>query len=189
MKRCFYYTSMIALLLLTSCEIGLDFLNPAGDMREVERTITGRVSKISINDDVKVTIHFTDGRQYAVVKAGDNIIREVRTSMVDSTLTICNNSKLEWSTSYKNRKEVTLYLNNTLSTLSYFGIEDVTITDTIRTNLFTYYCNESGGRVQLREQHRAGEGREMPGREVASRRRGTPWTEQAPAPLASLGKG
>ncbi|WP_170830004.1 GIN domain-containing protein [Williamwhitmania taraxaci] len=118
-------------------------------MKEVERPIIGRVSKIVINHDVKVTVHVTEGRQYATVKAGENIISEVTTTMVDSTLTIRNESGKAWSTSFKNRKEVSLYLNNTVTAISYFGIQDVTVMDTIRANQFTYYCDESGGRVSI----------------------------------------
>ena len=138
-----------SLLSLNSCEYGLDYINPAGDTKAVERAITGKITKIAIHDDVKVTIHFTDGRQYATVKAGENIIRDVKTDVSDTTLTIRNNSSIGWSSSYKNKKEVTLYLNESVSTLAYFGVQDVLFVDTIRTKSFSYRCDESAGRVTL----------------------------------------
>jgi hypothetical protein len=150
MKKLYNSLSIVLIVLsLSSCELGLDLLNPAGDIREVKRPIIGKITKIVVNDDVVVNVHFTNGEQYVLVKAGDNIIRDIKTSVADSTIEIRNNSSLTWTSSYKNKKEVTLYLNRNLTDLFYYGIGDVTILDTIKANTFQYYCKESSGSVRI----------------------------------------
>lgn len=140
---------LILLLTLNACELGFDFINPAGPTREVERSFNGKITKVSLYDDVKVTVRFTDGEQYATVRAGKNIIDNVKTTLSDSILTIRNETKATWSSSYENKKEVTLYLNNTLTSITYYGVEDLTFLDTIKVPSFDYYCDNSAGKVKL----------------------------------------
>ncbi len=150
MKKIYYSLSIgFILLSLSSCELGLDFLNPAGHTREEKRPILTKIARIVVSDDVVVDIHFTNGEQYAIVKAGDNIMKDIKTSIADSTISIGDNSKFTWTSSYKNTKKVTLYINSTLTELYYYGIGDITVLDTIKTNSFIYDCKESSGKVQF----------------------------------------
>ena len=141
---------MMASLVLPSCEMGLDFLNPAGKSQTVERPFNGAISKVVIDDDVDVTVYINATlQQKAVVTAGENIISGIKTEVSDSTITIKNTNSFEWTSSFKNKKEVTLYLNGYFSDLEYFGDGNVQVVDTIVAGSFLYHCSESSGEVSM----------------------------------------
>ncbi len=142
---------MAASILLPSCELGLDFLNPAGKTKTSERPIVGKVAKLVIKDDVDVTVYVNSSTtQRAAVTAGENLISGIKTDFADSTITIKNTNTLAWTSSFKNKKEVTLYLNSPFAELDYYGVGNINVVDTLITDSFTYYCSNSAGEVSIK---------------------------------------
>lgn len=141
---------LAASTILPSCELGLNFLNPAGKTKTVERPLPTTIAKVVVDDDVDVTV-FIDpaASQRAVVTAGENIISGIKTEISDSTITIKNTNTFAWTSSFKNKKQVTLYLNSSFATLEYYGDGNVSVLDTIKENSFTYHCSESSGEVSI----------------------------------------
>jgi|GEM_PF-1465540 Protein of unknown function (DUF2807). len=145
-----YCLLLVIVLTLPSCELGLDFLNPAGKTKTVERMFNSKITKIVVDDDVDLTIYINStAQQRAIVTAGENLIAGIKTKVSDSTITVENTNTLTWTSSFKDKKEVTLYLNNNFSDLEYFGDGTIQALDTIVSNSFLYHCSESSGEVSL----------------------------------------
>lgn len=109
-----------------------DCVKKSGD--EISETrVLNPYSKIYIEDYFDIYIQF-DSLNYIEVTAGENLISNVKTDVIDSTLTISNINKCNWVRSYKNKLKLTIHATSLEEISMYNSASNLTFSDTLNSN-------------------------------------------------------
>lgn len=112
-----------------------------------ENRSTSFFNKIELEDNVNLVL--TQSDNYSVgVHGGKNVLKKVKTDIVDGVLTIKNNNSCNWMRSFK--REITVYANvSLLNEIDYKGSGDIRSTNTITGDSLTLNIWEGAGQVDL----------------------------------------
>lgn len=120
----------VILFITTSCEkssVG-DCLKSTGPITVIDRPVSG-FHTVVLKDNIDLEICSSNFNSLSI-EAGENLLNEINTSVIDSVLTIENNNRCNWVRSYDS--PIKAYLNfDRLDTIQYRSIGNISSLDTV----------------------------------------------------------
>jgi len=145
-KRTIKYLSLLVsgILLLTSCDKGC--MSSTGAEKTIERT-TSDFKHLQVWDNVDVQI--TQASENRIqVRAGDNIIENIETSIQNGILKISNQNSCNWARSYD--KNITVFIDvKDLYEIEIHGTGEITSSNTIVSDSLMLNVWDAAGKVDL----------------------------------------
>ena len=126
--------TVILLFSFSSCENNTCLMS-SGE-KQLENREIGGFKKLII-EDVFTVYYKYDTISRIEVYAGFNLLTGIKTTIIDSSLTIENTNKCNWTRSLKVRPEITIF-SPTLDCVIMNGESDFITTDTLKSNDLTY---------------------------------------------------
>ncbi|MEE4260111.1 MAG: DUF2807 domain-containing protein [Bacteroidales bacterium] len=138
----------ILMLFASSCQkasVG-DCLKSTGSITIEERPITG-FHTIELKDNIELELHSSNINSLSI-EAGKNLLGGIRTTVVDSVLTIENNNSCNWVRDYD--APLKAYLNFIrLDTIQYRSIGDISSIDTVFVENLVINVWEGAGNISF----------------------------------------
>lgn len=107
------------------------------------------VSSLDINDEIDVEF-YRDTGNYAVIKAGNNIIPMISFELQNNAIVLTNNSGCNWYRNYEKNKVIVEIHSSTISDITINNGSNFSTPDTIHSGNLTMNFWESGGDCQLK---------------------------------------
>jgi hypothetical protein len=139
---------VLLMTLVASCEKS----DPTDCFKNTGKDITEKrdvafFDKIELNDNVNLVI--TQSDEYSIsVRGGKNLLKKIKTEIVDGTLSISNNNSCNWMRSFD--REITVYANvEVINTIDYRGSGDLSSSNALVSDSLLLNVWEGAGKVDL----------------------------------------
>lgn len=114
----------------------------------IETRAVGTIKEITLTDKIDLVLT-EDSVQLLRVEAGANLLRDIKTELSGSSLTVRDDNQLKWARSLD--QKVTVYLStNTLEKIYYNGAGDISSTNQLNRPFFGLDCLEGTGTIRLK---------------------------------------
>lgn len=124
---------VITTLVLPGCKKS-GLFEGAGNLSKVKVSV-GSFNEIVLNDKVNLILTY-DSVEQVSLEAGENLMEEIKLTVLDNKLIINDNNKLKWSRDLD--YVINVYVRSSrLSRLSYYGAGDIRSTNTWKAEKFT----------------------------------------------------
>jgi hypothetical protein len=123
-----------------------DVVKTTGSLISIQRNLTN-FTELDLYDNVHIDL-FKDTSNFAVIKAGKNLIPKILTSIKDSILTIENSNTFNFLRNYKDSIIIQLHTTS-LNHIKYYGSGYIKSKNTIAQKLFALESWYGSGRIQL----------------------------------------
>lgn len=151
MQKCQIILSVFSIIFFTSGCKKNGCLKSEGAQKSIVRQLTG-FSQIILYDKIDVVLT-QDSVQVVKIETGENMIPNIETTVIDSVLTIRDNSSCKWVRDLDEKIRVFISLP-TLQQITYHGAGDITSTNTLKADEFTIDSPEGLGTINLKLESR-----------------------------------
>jgi hypothetical protein len=147
-KYTFLSLLIFVALLVSSCQKAnrLDCIKRSGSIT-TENRVLGSFSIIEVYDNVQVFL-IQDTSNFILIKAGENLLSNIATSIEGQTLVIKNKNKCNFTRSYKYQIEIYIHFKK-LDELIYRGTGPITSLNTLVNDTFTFNSWDGTDSVKL----------------------------------------
>lgn len=114
----------------------------------IETRTPSDFTRVELHDNIDLVIT-QDTINKISVAGGEKLLSNLETKFTDDKLIIQNNNKCNWMRSYKKSK-FTVYLSaKSLNRIEYFGMGNITSTNTIITDTLMINCWNASGKIDI----------------------------------------